>query len=369
MAKSTKTNLPTYVVAMDTGNGLNKIVSDNNKRDHYEAVLGRYTAPQGNTRMSKRSTATTYRVDSDPQEWVVGYQDIQSYKLEPIPVYSRNSLSRYSQPLFATYAKVGLAKAVEGADDMLPILLVTSTPAYDFHNPGVREQLNKVFHDLHKVHVNGERKVINVVQYEPMSETEAILYDLYFDDNGEVADEKIADEDVLVINCGYGTTDISRYSEMEYIRMDKETLHTSFLDVYKRCSAWLTKALGKQIDIQEVARQLEPQKEKKNKSFNFVGTDVENFNEVYDQAIHGVFEDLRTELNSIIDDPDLFNRIVVVGGPVEEWGHLFKNWNSNRVQIPEDPQFAPVRGMYKFGKFFVIPDLHAAQAEIASTKD
>ncbi|MDQ6422663.1 hypothetical protein RB620_24830 [Paenibacillus sp. LHD-117] len=366
-AKNAKSNQPVFVVAMDTGNGGNKVVSDTVKRDHYEAVLGRYTAPQAITRMSRRSAVTTYQVDSDNQDWVVGYKDVQSYKLDPIPVYSRNSLSRYSQPLFATYAKIGLARAVEGAEDMLPILLVTSTPAYDFHKPEVRTQLSKVFHDLHKVHVNGERKVINVVQYEPMSETEAILYDIYFDENGEVADERITEEDVLIINCGYGTTDLSHYSNMEYIRMPKETLHTSFLDVYTRCSLWLTKVLGKQIDVQEVARQLASQQQQKVKTFNFVGKDVEGFHSIYDQAIQGVFEDLRTELNGIIDDPDLFHRIVVVGGPIEEWGHLFKDWNASRVQIPADPQFSPARGMYKFGKYFVIPSL--AQGEIASTKD
>ncbi|MFC5401775.1 hypothetical protein [Cohnella soli] len=361
----TKKNVvPVYVVAMDPGNGGNKITSDFVKRAYTEAVLGRYEKPTTKSRMSRQSEGMSYRVEQDPQLWVAGYKAIQENKLDPIPLHSRNSLSRYSQPMFAVYAKIGLAKALEGAPDMIPILLITSTPANDFHNENVRNQLSKVLNDLHKVEVNGERKVINVVQYEPMSETEAILYDLYFDENGNVADEKIMDEDILVINAGYGTTDLSRYSNMEYIKMPKETLLTSFLDVYKRCASWLASTLQKPIDVQDVALQLEAQRDKQTKTFKYVNDVVPGFNDIYNQAVKGVFADLLSELNGIIDDPDLFARIVVVGGPIEEWGDLFREWNNKRVQIPEDPQFAPVRGMYKFGKFFVLPN----QNEAASAK-
>ncbi|MGG3278936.1 hypothetical protein [Paenibacillus solani] len=361
-----KKEIPTHVVSMDTGNGGNKIISDTVKRKYYEAVIGRYEAPPEQSRMNKKKSATAYQVESDPQQWLVGYDAIEEYKLTPIPIHARDSLQRYSQKMFSYYAKIGLAQAVENAPDMVPILLITSTPAYDYHNPDVRKQLNEVLFDLHKVHINDERKVINVVQYEPMSETEAILYDLYFDDNGNVADENIENEDILVINCGFGTTDLSRYDEMSYIKLKKETLKTSFRDVYQRCADWLSTTLKRQIDVQEVARQLESQKEEKIKIFEFVKEPVAGFNDTYRSAVEGVFADLIAEMNGIIDDPDLFNRIVCVGGPIEEWGPMFKEWNTRRVQIPEDPQFATARGMYKYGKFYVIPNL---QSQVAATKD
>ena len=79
----------------------------------------------------------------------------------------------------------------------------------------------------------------------------------------------------------------------------------------------------------------------------------------------GVYSDLIAEVNGIIDDPDRFNRIVVVGGPIKLWGVHFQEWNK-RVQIPKDPQFSTVRGMYKWGKYFELENL---KSEIATTKE
>ena len=256
--------LPVAVVALDLGNGGDKIESDFVSGGFLEAVLARYSKPDDKLkgRMAKKHDVTTYLVESDPQLYVTGYDPIEEFKLDPIPLHSRNSLARYSQPMFSTYAKIGLATAVEGAPEMVPVLLVTSTPAYDFHLPEVRKKLDSILNDLHKVEVNGERKVINVVKYEPMSETEAVLYDLYFDKNGNVDEENetILDEDVLIINCGYGTSDLTRFNKMSYIKLAKETLTTSFRDVYTRSAVWLSDVLQRQIDVQEVAAQLEPQK-------------------------------------------------------------------------------------------------------------
>ncbi|MFD2328847.1 hypothetical protein ACFSR7_06245 [Cohnella sp. GCM10020058] len=363
-----KSEAPVTVIALDTGNGGMKIYSDYVKRGYIEAVVGRYEAPPSSSgRMARRQEATTYQIEADPQKYVAGYEAINKYKVDPIPLHSRSSLVRYAQPMFTTYAKIGLAMAVEGAPNMTPVLLITSTPSFDYHNPEVRSKLNSILNDLHKVNVNDERKVINVVQYEPMSETEAVLYDLYFDEHGNVADETILDEDILVINCGFGTSDISRFSAMDFIKLPKETLLTSFRDVYKRCADWLSQTLQRQIDVQDVAGQLESQHKNKIKTYTNVDGAVQGFDDVYHHAVKAVFADLIAELNGIIDDPDRFKRIITVGGAVEEWGPLFKDWNARRVQIPTDPQFSTARGMYKFGRYYELPKQAQAQAAKKAT--
>lgn len=340
-----------FVVALDTGNGELKVVSDAVSRLRVGGVLGRVKETEGRTKISSGSTLTTYEVEGDPQKWVIGYHDVDRIKAEPLSVAGREGMQRYNQPLYATYAKIGLALGL-GEERPSKILLVTSTPARDALDNKILENLNDLLTDAHKVKINGERVIMNVMKYESMSETEASLYDVYLDNEGYVADETIEKQDVLVINAGFGTTDVSRYNNLEYIPLDRETIKVSYLDVLQRVREWLEKTVGKEIRVQEVARQLSEQMDQAKKKFVFVDEEVDGFHDVYKKAVDDVFQDLRAELNLIVPDPDLFPRIRVVGGAAADtiWGEHFKKW-SKRVEIPADPQFSSARGMYRYGKY------------------
>jgi hypothetical protein len=340
-----------FVVALDTGNGELKVVSDAVKRLRVGGVLGRYKAPQGKTKMQSEWDLTLYEVEGDPQQWVIGYQDVDRVKASPLMVTGREGLVRYSQPLYTTYAKIGLAKAI-GKKRPARVLVVTSTPARDALDENVVKTLDKIFRDVHKLKINDERVIINVTNYETMSETEASLYDVYLDDEGYVADASVENQDIIVINAGYGTTDISRYNRLEYIPLNRETLKVSYLNVIERLAEWLESVIKKEITVQEVTRQLDEQINAEEKKFVFVGEEIPGFNEMYRKTVDNVFSDLFADLQILIPDPDLFHRIRVVGGAAVKaiWGEHFKKW-SKRVEIPDDPQFSSARGMYRYGKY------------------
>ncbi|MBM7592232.1 hypothetical protein [Brevibacillus fulvus] len=340
-----------FVVALDTGNGELKIVSDSVKRLRVGGVLGRYKAPLGKTKMQSERDIPLYEVEGDPQQWVIGYQDVDRVKAAPLLVAGREGLVRYSQPMYSTYSKIGLAKAI-GDQRPARVLVVTSTPARDSLDKKIVEALDKIFRDVHKLKINDERVIINVTNYETMSETEASLYDVYLNDEGFVADASVENQDIIVINAGYGTTDISRYNELEYIPLDRETIKVSYLDVIQRLKDWLTEQIGKEITVQEVTRQLDEQIASETKKFVFVGEEIPGFDDIYKKTVKAVFDDLFAELQILIPDPDLFNRVRVVGGAAVDsiWGQYFKKW-SKRVEIPEDPQFSSARGMYRYGKY------------------
>jgi hypothetical protein len=317
-------------------------------------VLGRYKEVKGQSRMSKRGVEIDiYRVEGDSQKWVLGYEAVDHFRLNPLQVAGREGLARYNAPLFEVYAKIGLAKAV-GSKRPAQILLVTSTPARDYLDEKIVTRLDELFRDVHKVAVNDERMVLNVVRYEPMSETEAILYDGYLAADGSVADERFESQDVIVVNAGYGTTDVSFYSNLGYLPLEKETIKVSFLDVVRRCRDWLDTQLGRQIDEQEVANQLGLQKYSPVKTFTFANEPVPGFNEIYYAAVDAIFEDLRSELQLILPDTDRFPRIIVGGGAANDtiWGRHFRDW-SRRVTIPVQPEFAAVRGMRNYGEYTV----------------
>ncbi|MGG3489779.1 hypothetical protein ABES19_08195, partial [Brevibacillus choshinensis] len=180
------------------------------------------------------------------------------------------------------------------------------------------------------------------------------------------ADEKIENQDVLVINAGFGTTDISRYNGLEYIKLETETINTSYLDVIKLLKVYVDSKLKKSIPREEISRQLDQQINQTEKKFVYVEEEVPGFNEEYYKAVDSAFNDLFADLKVIVEDPDLYPRIIVVGGAAVDsiWGKKFKQW-SRRVEIPADPQFAATRGMYNYGKYLAneLADNAAASEE------
>lgn len=354
-----------FVVALDTGNGDLKIKSDAVPRLRVGGVLGKYEDAKGKAKTAKENNVNIYKVEGIDQEWVVGHEDVNHFRLKPLSVTGREGMLRYKQQLYTVYGKIGLVKAL-GSKRPSKVILVTSTTAKDALDNEVVEYLTDMFKDVHKVKQN-EEKVLTIVQeYVPLSETEAALYDVYLDEDGYVADEKIENQDVLVINAGFGTTDISRYNGLEYIKLEKETINVSYLDVIKRLKTYVDGVLKKDIPREEIARQLDQQINQVTKKFLYVEEEVPGFNDEYYKAVDSTYEDLFADLKVIVEDPDIYPRIIVVGGPAEEtiWGKKFKQW-SRRVEIPADPQFAATRGMYNYGKYLAneLADSAAASEE------
>lgn len=345
-----------FVAVLDTGNGELKIISDAVARVRIGGVLGRFVETEGKTKVAKEIDVDVYEVDGIDQKWVIGHQDINKFKLKPIPVTGREGLHRYKQEVYKVYSKIGLAKAL-GDRKQVPanskLLLVTSTPARDALNKEIVDYLTELFEDAHKIKRNGERTMILVDKYVTMSETETTLYDAYLDQDGFVADEKIENQDILVINAGFGTTDVSRFNELQYIKLERETLKASYLDVIAELKTYLDKVTKKDIAREEIVRQLDQQLDAADKKFVYVDEEIAGFADEYRKAVDKVFNDLLVELNLIVGDPDSYNRIRVVGGAAVDgiWGKKFKEWAPTRVEIPEDPQFSTARGMYRYGKY------------------
>lgn len=360
------------IVVEDTGNGALKIMSSMmDKPEVYDALLGSYKMSDRKSLNQKGSAprVTTYTIND--KDYVLGFKDASLVKADKHLLMGRVGDNRYGNPHFHTYAKIGLAKATKHTDQ-LNVLLVTSTPAHDATLDSVKKKLSDALKKTHTIGVNGEDPLtIKVTRHEVVSETEAVIYDLYLGDDGFVADEKIVGQNVIVVNAGFGTTDVSQYNEMEYIRLETETLTKSYYDVVSACHAWLQDQTGRNIDFAEVTQQLSQQHDQKTKKFVNVIEEVEGFNEIYQDAVSTVFESMISDLTRIIEDPQSYHRIIVVGGAAEVWGELFKEW-SKRVFIPKEPQLATVRGMYKYAKYVVLTEeegLAEASKEVSPTKE
>lgn len=356
------------VVALDTGNGNGNIYSDEVRGETISAVLGRYTEAnkKGKGDAQKRDI---YKVESDDQLWAIG-QDVYDLRLKPLSIVARDGMQRYTQPLFKVYSKILLAKAI-GKKRPAPsnVLLLTTTTARDFQDGEIHDVLQDLFVDPHKVAQNGEKMIITVQRYEPMSETEAVIYDFLLDEEGSYADESILEKDILVINPGYGTTDIAHFRGNEYIPdIIKETIEMAYKDIVDRLSIKVGKVLKRTITPEDINTQLDTQREQEEKTFNFYGENVDGFNDMYYETVDAVFADLIAEINGVVPDTGRFHIIAVVGGCAEAtvWAKHFKKWNERKVQIPEKPSLSPVRGMYKWGRLEA--DSLAAE-EAAATKE
>lgn len=316
------------------------------------AALGRYREVKGQAHLSKKGDhIAVYQVENDSQQYVLGFEACDALKIDPVLLVGRDGLNRYTSAFFAKYAKMGLALAV-GSRTPAQILLVSTTPAREYLDERVIDTLTTLFKTKHTIRVDGKTKELDVTEYFAMSETEAILYDYYLDENGGVKDDYYEDHEVFIINAGFGTTDISYYNGLQYIPIERETVTKSYLDIVQRLKDFVAEKVKREITTQEVAKQLALQEGCEIKTFTYAGEEVEKFHDRYVEVCRDVFEELKAELNLIIEDPDRAPRILVGGGAAvaEIWGQNFKSW-SRRVTIASEPEYSAVRGGKKFGEY------------------
>lgn len=361
------------VVVLDTGNGNGKPYSRYVKGEAIPAVLGRYkeTKQQGKgirAAGTQEKDLTVYQVETDEQLWTIG-ADVYNNRLKPVQIFSRDGKQRYTQPMFKTYAKILLAKAMGSKRPITnSVFLITTTTARDFQSQSIHETLKKFFEDAHKVKVNNETLIIPVQHYEAMSETEAVIYDLLLDENGGYADISVLEQDILIINVGNGTTDLAHFRGLDYINdILTPTIETAYNEVIERLAEIASDKLEREIKPEDIRSQLDLQHNKENKTFNFYGDKIEEFAQIYKQVVDEVFAVLIAEINLAVPDTGRYHRIAVVGGGAEEfvWKKHFEAWNNKKVQIPNKPTIAPARGAYKWG----VAEVTALTEEAAAAKE
>lgn len=188
--------------------------------------------------------------------------------------------------------------------------------------------------------VDKEAKISKHIVY---AESLSAFVDWMVNDEGEMVNE--VRNGVLVVDVGGGTTDISFINPSNEIYMPgSDTVKTGVLDVFKK----LKQLLSTEFDIdEEHIRDDMLDKAIRTNKFNVRGQEKDCLLLVNKAKRH-----VAKRLNNFIDElvSSTLDHIIFVGGGAEALSEQLLNMDDHAdgfIVIPNEPQFANVRGMLK----------------------
>ena len=186
-----------------------------------------------------------------------------------------------------------------------------------------------------------EAKIVDHLVY---AESLAAYVDWFLDDDGNKKNH--VNYGVVVVDVGGGTTDISSITANNQINIEASgTKRIGILDVFRKLRALLASNYG--ID-EEFIRDDMLDEAIRTCTFTLRGKPINCSKEVV-KAKQFVASRLKTFINELV--LDTADHIIFVGGGAEALKDQLLNlegYGEGFVIIPEEPQFANVRGMLKF---------------------
>jgi len=224
------------------------------------------------------------------------------------------------------------------------VRVATGLPLEQFYEnlvPSARRIRDKKANLAQPVSILGKGKAAVIVQQDVYSEAVAACIDFYLDDEGRPRDVSWP---IAIVDIGGRTTDIATILDGENIDMQRSgTATLGVLDLYRDLDAGLRTAFSLSSPLsQQIVR-----------NALTTGT-VRLFNEVHDVATHvaasrsHIEEALKREIDRRIGSGAELAAVVFVGGGARVFEGLPKLFAHS--SIPDAPEFANARGMYKFMK-------------------
>lgn len=135
--------------------------------------------------------------------------------------------NRYKNVLYLDASKIALAKQVENGDE---VVAVTALPSAHYDLPGVHDDLKKEMRGEHTVYINGIPVTFNVEKFEIILQPVATVIPGIFDINGNIANRQLLSAKKIVIDIGWGSTDVAIMNGIELER--NIPIKASMLEAY-----------------------------------------------------------------------------------------------------------------------------------------
>lgn len=189
----------------------------------------------------------------------------------------------------------------------------------------------------------GQESKLDVAEHIVYAESLSAFVDWLIDDDGNLANE--VHNGVLVVDVGGGTTDISFITSSHELYMPgSDTIRTGVLNVFSR----LRQLLSAEFDVDmEHIRDDMLDRALRTGQFSVRGAS-KSCSELVEQAKRYVAKRLNNRINELVTGT--LDHIIFVGGGAEALREQLLNldeYEKGFVVIPDEPQFANVRGMLK----------------------
>lgn len=338
---------------LDVGNGTTCIVvrGEDGSISHkmYASTYGLYDkdrekAAIGTPKNQRSDVVRTDVFTLNGREYVIGYQDVQAVGSTPVSTYGREE--RVHLGAYQTMTRLALmdAATTDGETGVIEVSLGFGVPNEDFREEKLAE-FAKWFKEPITGAKNGEQIVVMVNQVEFLSQPIAVLVDAYYDDEGYVQDQSIEAENVLVIDSGSGTLDMTEFRGMKLQKQASEAIGMN--DVYQHVIEEIEKRQPKvRADAYNLEHQIRSQDGKQEVVYQ-QGTLCIPITDLYVNAMNDIWTDMVGRIERRYPDRMRFNRVLLAGGTGDAFAERFARWMPH-IQKMAEPQLAIARGLCKY---------------------
>lgn len=337
-------------MGLDVGNGSTCIVV----RTEEGTILSKYYASTYGLYDGERTKQAVGSKKEQPEnqikiftfggrDYVLGYEDIRNVGSSPVSTYGREE--RIHLSAYQTLTKLALldAATIDDASGVIEVSLAFGVPNDDYKEHTV-QAIAKWFDEPITGNVNGKQVIVLVKHFEVLSQPIAVFVDAYYDQDGFIQDESLEEEDVLVIDGGSGTLDMT---ELRGNKIQKQTSENIGMnDVYQRIIDGIEKRDPKiRVDAYDLEYQIRSSKDLGKLMFKQGSISIP-IADLYETAFNDVWDQMVGRVERRCPDRMRFHRVLLGGGTGDAYSQRFKQWMP-QITKTNDPQLAIARGLCK----------------------
>lgn len=340
-------------VGLDVGNGSTCIFVRNSdgsiQSKMYPSTYGYYDAAKTKSilglRGGQEQAENTIDVFSMFQrDYVLGYKAVKATGSEPFSTYGREE--RIHLGPFRTLVRLAIldAATLDGSTGVIEVSLGFGVPNEDYR----KDKLEHVAHWFKEPITgtkNGHQVVVMIKNVEFISQPIAVLIDSYNDEHGYVQNPVLEEEQILVIDSGSGTLDMSEFRGMRLQKQVSEAIGMN--DVYQTIMEDIERREAKvRVNAYDLEDQLRSQDGQRELVYRY-GTLTIPVTETHHQAMEDTWAAMVGRIERRYPDRTRFNRVVLAGGTGDAFHSRFTQWMP-QIQKTTEPQLAIARGLCKY---------------------
>ena len=330
------------IVGIDVGFGFTKAYNGKNSVI-FKSLIGDATDIQFQAALGESSATSNLHITLNDKTYFLGnYAELQSN----IPEYTLDQ-EKLIEQFIRTLAVAAVGICTEGTG---PINVVTGLPVgYLKRDTKKLKEMIRGTHEITFHNRNGrdETRQVNIDKIHVIPQPIGSIFNLIFDDRGNITNKTLANSKLGVVDIGFKTTDFSIFDHLQYVERGSSTMDTGISKCFSVIANKLRQESNINVELCRIFRFVESGMIKiKGKEYN-----ISNLKKrVYTHSASAIAADLNRLWEN---DWDIDSILLSGGGSVPLAEYLIPNIEGNVIPISRDidARFNNVQGYCKFGHY------------------
>ena len=330
------------IIGIDVGFGFTKAYNGRNSVI-FKSVIGDATDIQFSASMGDASSTSNLHITLDGKSYFLGNYAEQQSSITEYTLDQSKLIEEFVKILAVTAA--GLC-----AESNAPLQVVTGLPvSYLRRDSRKLRDMIKGTHQITYHNAGGDdvHRTIIIDKVKVIPQPIGSIFNLIFDEGGNIKDRDLATQKLGVVDVGFKTTDFSIFDRLQYIERGSSTMETGISKCYSVISSKLRQESNINIELYRMHKFIQSGSVKiRGKEYN-----ISNLKKrVYAHSAAGIAADVNRLWE---DDWDMDAIVLSGGGGLELTEYLAPAIEGEVLPMPQntDVRFNNVQGYCKFGKY------------------